>query len=90
MHWTVTLFLISLVINAILGHLLHNSQYSRRWNNPSKAFTMPLILWILFIATTFVPVLNTISTLVYIIIMIVNYSDGTLELNEDFWLAKKY
>ena len=90
MHWTVILFLISLVINVIVWHLLHNSQYCKRWNNPSVAFTLPLILWILFIAITFVPVLNVIATLVYIILLIVNYSDGTLELREDFWLAKEY
>lgn len=90
MHWTTTLFLISLVFNVIIWHLLHNSQYHKRWNNPPVPFTLPLILWILFMATTFVPVLNNIATIVYIIILIVNYSDGTIELREDFWLAKKY
>ena len=90
MHWTTILFLISLVINVIVWHLLHNSQYAKRWNHPAVAFTMPLILWILFIAITFVPVLNIIANIVYIILLIVNYCDGTLELNEDFWLAKKY
>ena len=91
MHWTIILFLISLVLNVIIWHLLHNSLCRKSsWDKNPKPFRMPLVLWILFVVLTLVPVLNNISTLIYIIVMIVNYCEGTLELNEDFWLAKKY
>lgn len=91
MHWTLILFLISLVLNVIIWHLLHNSQCREAsWDKHPKPFRMPLVLWIIFIVLTLVPVLNNVCTLVYIIIMIVNYCEGTLQLNEDFWLAKKY
>lgn len=91
MHWTIILFLISLVLNVIIWHLLHNSLYREScWDKNPKPFRMSLVLWIIFIVLTLVPVLNNVCTLVYIIIMIVNYCEGTLELSEDFWLAKKY
>lgn len=90
MNWITILFLISLCINVVIWHLLTNSHYPKRLGNPERPFKMPLILWILFVVITFVPILNVVFNLVYIILILVNYLDGTLEFEEDFWLAKEY
>lgn len=86
MHWTVILFLISLVINGILAYILHNS-HSGYGDEP---VTLPLILWILFGILTFIPVVNTITSLVCSIITGIAYGGGDIETNDDFWLTKRY
>jgi hypothetical protein len=37
----------------------------------------------------FIPALNIIAALVHVILLAVSYGDGTLRLNENFWLSKK-
>lgn len=86
MHWTVILFLISVIISGIIAHLLHNSHYYRD-EDPVK---FPLIVWIVYVAITLIPVVNCIACLIYIIGICGAYCDKDIEFNEDFWLAKMY
>jgi hypothetical protein len=86
MHWTVILFLISAFISVIVAHLLHNS-HCYRTEDPIR---LPLILWLIFAVITLIPVINCIACIIYIIMLGMAYSDNDIELNEDFWLAKKY
>lgn len=85
MHWTTILFLISASINVILAYLLHNSHFYRT----DEAVKFPLILWLIFAVITLIPVINCIACILYIIILCVTYGDD-IELNDDFWLAKRY
>ena len=87
MHWTVILFLISLIINGIIAYLLHNSHNGYE---EGDFFKMPLILWILIGISTIIPVLNTIASIFYIVFTIRAYADGDVELNDNFWLTKEY
>lgn len=86
MNWILILFLISLVINSILAYILHNSHESYG----DEPFTLPLILWITLGITTLIPILNISASIVYIIIVGVAYSRCDIELNDDFWLTKRY
>lgn len=87
MHWTVILFLISLIINGIIAYLLHNSHNGYGKGGP---FKMPLIFWILIGISTIIPVLNTIASIFYIVFTIRAYADGDVEVNDNFWLTKEY
>ena len=87
MHWTVILFLISLIINGIIAYLLHNSDNGYVEGEP---FKMPLILWILIGISTIIPILNTIASIFYIVFTIRAYADGDVEVNYNFWLTKEY
>lgn len=86
MHWTIILFLISVIISGIIANLLHNSHYYRN----GDPFKLPLLLWIIFAAITLIPIANCIACILYIIILSCAYSDDEIEFNEDFWLAKMY
>ena len=86
MHWTIILFLISLIINGIIVYLLRNS-HSYYDNDPIK---FPLIIWILIGISTFVPILNSIGSIILIVFAIANYSEGDIEFNDDFWLTQEY
>lgn len=86
MHWTIILFLISVIISGIIAYFLHNS-HSYRSEDPIK---LPLILWIIFAAITLIPVVNCIACFFYIIILGMAYGYNNIKLNDDFWLAKKY
>ena len=85
MHWTIILFLISLIINGIIVYLVRNSHDYR-----DRPFKFPLIIWILVGISTFVPIVNSIGSLVLIIITIAGYSEGDIEFNDDFWLIQEY
>lgn len=87
MHWTIVLFLISLIINGILFYVIRNSHwgYGKR-----ETFKLPLILWILIGISTIIPIANTIATIIYVIIILMSYANGDLETNDDFWLTKEY
>lgn len=87
MHWTIILFLISLIINGIIAYLLHNSHNGYGKGEP---FKMPLVFWILIGISTVIPVLNTLASVFYIAFTIRAYADGDVEVNDDFWLAKEY
>ena len=65
MHWTVILFLISLIINGIISYILRNSHYG---DEP--------IIWILAGIVTIIPVLNIIATVFFIFLTIQAYSNG--------------
>ena len=67
MHWTIVLFLISLIINGIIVYLLRNSH--DYYNN--KPIKFPLIIWMLIGISMFIPIANSIGSLVLIIITIV-------------------
>ena len=82
----IILFLISLVVNGLLAYTLHNSH----WDYGDEPFTLPLILWILIGISTVIPVVNTITTIIYVVIAAIKFDDGDLEINTDFWLAKRY
>ena len=87
MHWTLVLILISLIINCILAYVLHNSHlcYGR-----TEPFKMALVWWVLVGVSTLIPVVNIIATILYVILTCMTYANEEIELNEDFWLAKKY
>lgn len=77
--------IISLVINLILGYLFRNShEYS---GEPAQ---MTLIAWIACSITTFIPALNIVASIVFLVVLCSFYAERDLKLNEDFWLAKKY
>lgn len=86
MHWTIILFLFSVIINGIITHLLHNSHYYSN-EDPVK---FPLILWIIFAAITLIPIANCIACIIYIVILSCAYGDNYIKFNNDFWLAKMY
>jgi uncharacterized membrane protein len=86
MHWTTILFLISAIISGIIAHILHNSHFYRN-EEPIK---FPLIMWLIFAVITLIPVINCIACIIYIIMLGMAYSDDDIELNDDFWLAKRY
>lgn len=86
MHWTIVLFLISLIINGIIVYLLRNSHdyYS---NKPIK---FPLIIWILVGISTLIPIVNSIGSIILIVFVISGYGEGDIEFNDDFWLTQEY
>lgn len=86
MHWTIVLFLISLIINGIIVYLLRNS-HDYYDDEPIK---FPLIIWILIGILTCIPVINSIGSIIFIVFTITNYGEGDIELNDDFWLTQKY
>lgn len=83
----IILFLISLIINGILAYILHNSHVNY---GKCKPFTLPLILWIAFGITTFIPIINIVASIIYIIIAGISYGQCDIETNDDFWLTKRY
>ena len=85
MHWTLILFLISLIINGIIVYLIRNSHDYR-----DKPFKFPLIIWILVGISTCVPIINSIGSIILIIITVLGYSEGDIEFNDDFWLTQEY
>jgi hypothetical protein len=38
----------------------------------------------------FIPIANSIGSLVLIVITICGYSEGDIEFNDDFWLIQEY
>lgn len=84
MHWTVILFLISLIINGIIAYILHNSHFG------DEPFKLPLIIWIVAGIVTIIPVLNIIATVFFIFLTIQAYSNADIITNDDFWLTKEY
>ena len=87
MHWTIVLLLISLIINGILFYVIRNSHWSY---GKRETFKLPLILWILIGISTIIPVVNTVTTIIYIIATWMSYANCDLETNDDFWLTKEY
>lgn len=87
MHWTITIFLISLCINGILAYILRNSHYGF---GDKKPFKMPLIAWIVLGIFTIIPVINSVVSLISIVFIVNIYCNGELETNDDFWLTKEY
>lgn len=85
MAWTIILFLIYTVVTAFLGYLLHNSNHY-----DGTPFTMPLLVWVLLALVAFIPVLNIIAAIIYIVVVIHWYGDFDLSFKKDFWLAKRY
>ena len=88
MHWTVILFLISLIINGIIAYILHNSHYDKR--HGGDPFKLPLIIWIVVGIVTIIPVLNIIATIFFIFLTIQVYSNMDVITNDDFWFTKEY
>ena len=89
------LLLITLVVNTLCIYTVHNSE--QRISIPSKweykytyePFKLPIILWLVIFIVMFIPALNIIAALVHVILLAVSYGEGTLRLNENFWLSKK-
>jgi RsiW-degrading membrane proteinase PrsW (M82 family) len=86
MSWISILFIITLIINVFILYLLHNS-HERNDKEPIK---FPLFMYLLGIIVLLIPILNVAVTIFVICIIIANYEEGNIKLNEDFWLAKKY
>lgn len=51
---------------------------------------MALVWWVLVGVSTLIPVVNIIATIIYVILACMSYANEEIELNENFWLAKKY
>lgn len=88
MHWTVILFLISLIINGIIAYILHNSHFNKHYGD--EPFKLPLIIWIIVGIVTIIPVLNVTATVFFIFLTIRAYSNADIITNDDFWLTKEY
>ena len=86
MHWTIILFLISLIINGIIVYLLRNS-HDYHGDEPIK---FPLIIWIFIGISTCIPIINSIGSIILIVFAITNYSEEDIVFNDDFWLTKEY
>lgn len=86
MSWIWIIFIIALIINVFIIYLLHNS-HGRNDKEPIK---FPLFIYLLGIIVLLIPILNIAATIFSIFITITVYGEADIELNEDFWLAKKY
>lgn len=85
MYWALILIVISLIINGIIIYLLRNSH-----NYHNEPIKFPLIVWICIGILTCIPIVNSMGSIMFIVSIIVNYSGGDIEFNNDFWLAKEY
>lgn len=89
------LLLITLVVDMLCIYTVHNSEkitkVSSRWKDEYvyEPFKLPIILWLVIFIVMFIPAVNIIAVIVHVILLGVSYGDGTLKLNEDFWLSKK-
>ena len=75
----------SILINLVLAYLFHNCQNCKT----NKLLKLPLILWIAFVITTFIPFINIISSVIFIAIISLYFVDGEIKFKEGFWLAKE-
>jgi hypothetical protein len=82
----VILFIISLIVTSITIYLVKNSHFYR----DEEPIKLPLGLWILILIVLFIPIANIVACVIYIIGLMDLYSENEIELNEDFWLMKKY
>lgn len=85
MHWTLITILISLCVNIILAYLLHNSNTYK-----GDPFKLPLIIWLLFIISTFIPIINIVVSGVNVVITIMAYANSDIKLMDTCWLTKRY
>lgn len=89
------LLLITLAVDMLCIYTVHNSE--KRIPIPAKwevkytyePFKLPIILWLVIFIVMFIPGVNVIAALVHVILLAVSYGEGTLRLNENFWLSKK-
>lgn len=86
MSWTLVLFIITLIINVVILYLLRNSHTV----NDKEPIRFPLFIYLLGVIILLIPILNAACTIALIIGTITVYGEADIELNEDFWLAKKY
>ena len=76
-------------------YTVHNSeqriQIPAKWEVKYKyePFKLPIILWLVIFIVMFIPGVNIIAVIVHVILLGVSYGEGTLRLNENFWLSKK-
>ena len=76
----------SILINLVLAYLFHNCQDCKT----NKLLKLPLILWITFVITTFIPFINIMSSVILIAIFSIYFIDGDIKFKEGFWLAKEF
>lgn len=86
MSWTLTMFIITLIINVVILYLLRNSHEI----NCKEPIRFPLFIYLLGVIVLLIPILNAIGTIVLIFWVIASYEEAYIEFNEDFWLMKKY
>ena len=86
MSWISIMFIITLIINVVILYLLRNSHEI----NCEEPIKFPLFIYLLGAIILLIPILNAIGTIISIICTITAYVEEYIELNEDFWLAKKY
>ena len=88
MHWTIVLFLITLIIEGIVVYLLRNSHFSSYYGGES--FKLPLIIWIALGIIALIPVLNIVGVIFILSLTIIAYCEEDVIFNDDFWLTKEY
>lgn len=76
----------SILLNLVLAYLFHNCQ-EYKTNKPLK---LPLIVWIAFVIITFIPIINIISSLIFITTISMCFDDCNIKFKEGFWLAKEF
>lgn len=86
MNWISIMFIITLIINVVILYLLRNSHEL----NNKEPIRFSLFIYFLGVIILFIPILNAVCTIALIIGTIMFYTEGDIEFNEDFWLAKKY
>lgn len=84
MHWTIWLFIISLIIVLPLAIILRSITFYDSWNDHKKKlngtpFTIPYWVLLLICVGMVVPILNLILSIIYWIIYIHSRAEGCLE-----------
>lgn len=80
------MFIITLIINVVILYLLRNSHEF----NGKEPLRFPLFIYLLGVIVLLIPILNAAATIILTIGTITAYAEENIELNENFWLAKKY
>ena len=88
MHWTIVLFLITLIIEGIVVYLLRNSHYDSCYGG--GPFTLPLIIWIAIGVAALIPVVNLLGAIFMVVFTIKAYCEEDIIFNDNFWLTKEY
>lgn len=76
----------SILINLVLAYIFHNCQDYKT----NKSLKLPLIIWIAFVIITFIPIINIISSAIFITTISLYFVDCDIKFKEGFWLAKEF
>lgn len=78
--------LISLGVSAFATYLVRNSHKEES----EELIKFPLYAWFTGIIVILIPIVNLCLSALYLFLVINKICTGDLELDEDFWLTKKY